>query len=70
MSDLLPQRARAFLQRPISKEAQMKQNLGALSWNLSKDDVAYLDKASQQAPVYPYWHQMGFDERNPKPTTW
>ncbi|MDB5977373.1 MAG: aldo/keto reductase [Nevskia sp.] len=51
-------------------EAQMKQNLGALGWNLSKEDVAYLDKASQQTPVYPYWHQMGFDERNPKPTTW
>ncbi len=51
-------------------EAQMKQNLGALGWNLGTEDVAYLDKASQQAPVYPYWHQMGFDERNPKPTTW
>ncbi len=51
-------------------EAQMKQNLGALGWNLSKEDVAYLDKASYQTPIYPYWHQSGFDERNPKPTTW
>jgi aryl-alcohol dehydrogenase-like predicted oxidoreductase len=51
-------------------EAQMKQNLGALGWNLSKEDVAYLDKASHEAPIYPYWHQMDFDERNPKPTAW
>lgn len=27
-------------------------------------------KASYQTPIYPYWHQRGFDERNPKPTTW
>ena len=51
-------------------EAQMKQNLGALGWNLSKEDVAYLDKASYQTPIYPYWHQSGFGARNPKPTTW
>ena len=51
-------------------EAQMKQNLGALGWNLSKEDVAYLDKASYQKPIYPYWHQAEFGERNPKPTTW
>jgi len=51
-------------------EAQMKQNLGALGWNLSQEDVAYLDKASYQTPIYPYWHQSGFDARNPKPTTW
>ena len=51
-------------------EAQMKQNLGALGWNLSQEDVAYLDKASQQTPVYPYWHQKDFGARNPKPTTW
>jgi hypothetical protein len=32
--------------------------------------IAQLDAASQQTPSYPYWHQKGFDERNPKATTW
>ncbi len=26
-----------------------------------------LDEASSVRPVYPYWHQQGFDERNPFP---
>jgi aryl-alcohol dehydrogenase-like predicted oxidoreductase len=51
-------------------EEQMKHNLGALEWTLTKDEIAYLDKASHQRPIYPYWHQTGFDERNPKPTQW
>ncbi|MDE0854337.1 MAG: aldo/keto reductase, partial [Nevskia sp.] len=51
-------------------EAQLKQNLGALGWSLSREDLAYLDQASRREPVYPYWHQMGFDQRNPKPTRW
>jgi len=51
-------------------EAQLKQNLGALEWKLSAGDLAYLDQASYQLPIYPYWHQSGFDARNPKPTTW
>lgn len=51
-------------------EAQLKQNLGALGWSLGREDLAYLDQASRREPVYPYWHQMGFDQRNPKPTRW
>jgi len=51
-------------------EAQLKQNLGALEWKLGTEDLAYLDQASYQLPIYPYWHQSGFDARNPKPTTW
>ena len=51
-------------------EAQLKQNLGAIGWKLSAEDIALLDQASNETPVYPYWHQMGFDARNPKPTTW
>jgi len=51
-------------------EDQLKQNLGALGWALSDPEIAQLDAASQQTPIYPYWHQKGFDERNPKPTTW
>jgi aryl-alcohol dehydrogenase-like predicted oxidoreductase len=51
-------------------EAQLLQNLGALGWNLTADEVAALDTVSQETPVYPYWHQVDFGERNPKPTAW
>jgi aryl-alcohol dehydrogenase-like predicted oxidoreductase len=51
-------------------EAQLRVNLGAVGWSLSEDQIARLDKASRRPPAYPYWHQMGFDERNPKPTPW
>jgi len=51
-------------------EEQLRQNLGAVGWNLTAEQVALLDKASQETPIYPYWHQRMFDERNPKPTTW
>ncbi|KAA0125528.1 aldo/keto reductase [Methylobacterium sp. P1-11] len=51
-------------------EEQLKQNLGALGWSLTAEQVAHLDAASQETPIYPYWHQKGFDERNPKPTVW
>ena len=48
-------------------EAQLQQNLGAVGWNLSAEQVAKLDAASAVTPIYPYWHQQGFDERNPAP---
>jgi aryl-alcohol dehydrogenase-like predicted oxidoreductase len=51
-------------------EDQLRQNLGAVGWSLSPEQVAKLDAASQRTPIYPYWHQRGFDERNPKPTQW
>ena len=51
-------------------EEQLKQNLGALGWTLAPEQIARLDAASQETPIYPYWHQKGFDERNPKPTAW
>jgi aryl-alcohol dehydrogenase-like predicted oxidoreductase len=47
-------------------EEQLTQNLGALGWSLSADQMAALDAASRQTPAYPYWHQDGF-ERNPFP---
>ncbi len=50
-------------------EQQLLQNLGALGWTLTPEEIATLDAASRETPVYPYWHQMGF-ERNPKPTSW
>ncbi|HEY4295973.1 MAG TPA: aldo/keto reductase, partial [Paraburkholderia sp.] len=48
-------------------EAQLRQNLGAVGWNLTPEQVAKLDAASARRPAYPYWHQEGFAERNPSP---
>ncbi len=65
-----------LLQRPTvanviigaRNEEQLRQNLGAVGWRLTKDQVARLDAASHVTPVYPYWHQRGFTARNPPPT--
>jgi aryl-alcohol dehydrogenase-like predicted oxidoreductase len=46
---------------------QLRQNLGALGWNLDPAQVAQLDVASATTLIYPYWHQRGFMERNPPP---
>ncbi|HEY6723713.1 MAG TPA: aldo/keto reductase [Polyangiaceae bacterium] len=51
-------------------ENQLRQNLSAVGWNLTTEQVARLDAVSQRTPMYPYWHQRDFDERNPKPTRW
>jgi aryl-alcohol dehydrogenase-like predicted oxidoreductase len=48
-------------------EEQLRQNLGAVGWSLTPEQVAKLDEASKVRPVYPYWHQEGFAERNPSP---
>ena len=64
-----------LLQRPTvasvivgaRNEEQLRQNLGAVGWNLTVDQVARLDAASAVTPAYPYWHQRGFAERNPPP---
>lgn len=48
-------------------EAQLSDNLGAVGWHLSTEQVARLDAASAVTPVYPYWHQRQFSERNPSP---
>jgi aryl-alcohol dehydrogenase-like predicted oxidoreductase len=63
-----------LLQRPTvatlligaRNEEQLRQNLGAVGWNLTPEQVAKLDAASTVRPAYPYWHQEGFAERNPK----
>jgi aryl-alcohol dehydrogenase-like predicted oxidoreductase len=49
-------------------EAQLLENLGAVGWNLSAEQVARLDAVTQTDTIYPYWHQRGFTERNPLPT--
>jgi aryl-alcohol dehydrogenase-like predicted oxidoreductase len=46
-------------------EEQLRQNLGAVGWNLSREQIAKLDAASDVTPIYPYWHQRQFVERNP-----
>jgi aryl-alcohol dehydrogenase-like predicted oxidoreductase len=64
-----------LLQRPsvatviigARNEEQLRQNLGAVGWNLTAEQVRRLDAASVTTRPYPYWHQAGFAERNPAP---
>jgi aryl-alcohol dehydrogenase-like predicted oxidoreductase len=73
---LVPQIALNWLlQRPsvatviigARNEEQLRQNLDAAGWALSVEQIAKLDRASEQRPIYPYWHQRQFGERNPVP---
>ncbi len=48
-------------------EEQLKENLGAVGWSLTSEQIDLLDKASARPLAYPYWHQRGFAERNPPP---
>ena len=49
-------------------EAQLLENLGAVGWSLTKEQVVKLDAASQVTLPYPYWHQRAtFLGRNPPP---
>jgi aryl-alcohol dehydrogenase-like predicted oxidoreductase len=48
-------------------EEQLRQNLGAVGWSLNAEQIAFLDAASATPLAYPYWHQRGFQERNPPP---
>jgi aryl-alcohol dehydrogenase-like predicted oxidoreductase len=48
-------------------ETQLKQNLGAVGWKLTEEQIAKLDAASRVPLAYPYWHQVQFEERNPFP---
>lgn len=64
-----------LLQRPTvstvvigaRNEEQLRANLGAVGWNLTREQVAKLDAASDLPRAYPYWHQAGFKVRNPLP---
>jgi aryl-alcohol dehydrogenase-like predicted oxidoreductase len=64
-----------LLQRPTvssvligaRNEEQLRQNLGALGWQLSADQIKRLDAASAVTPpypYYPYWNGQ-FAERSP-----
>ncbi len=48
-------------------EEQLKQNLGAVGWQLTVDQVKRLDKVSEVLPAYPYWHQRQFPMLNTDP---
>ena len=49
-------------------EEQLKQNLGAVGWKLTAEQVKKLDAASAVQPAYPAWHQRStFPDRNPPP---
>ncbi|NEU98800.1 aldo/keto reductase [Bradyrhizobium uaiense] len=51
-------------------EAQLRDNLGAVGWSLSPDQIARFDQASAVMPAYPYYPyriQEGFARLNPPP---
>lgn len=64
-----------LLQRPTvcnivigaRNEEQLKQNLGAVGWKLSADQLKKLDAVSQRTEAYPYWHQHKTTNLNPYP---
>jgi len=66
-----------LLQRPTvstviigaRNEQQLRQNLDSAGWKLSSEQIAKLDAVSDVTPIYPYWHQRQFVERNPTPVS-
>jgi aryl-alcohol dehydrogenase-like predicted oxidoreductase len=48
-------------------EEQLKQNLEAVGWELSVEQLRKLDAASDEPPIYPYWHQRQNTQLNPLP---
>ncbi|WP_461071056.1 aldo/keto reductase [Spirosoma horti] len=65
-----------LLQRPTvssiiigaRNEEQLRQNLDAVGWNLTIEQVKKLDAASEVPTIYPYWHQRQNLTLNPPPT--
>lgn len=64
-----------LLQRPTvssiiigaRNKEQLKQNLEAIGWNLTVDQLKKLDKISEVPTIYPYWHQQQNLALNPPP---
>lgn len=48
-------------------EEQLRANLGAIGWSLTKEQIARLDAASKRTPPYPYWHQYTKTKLSPPP---
>jgi aryl-alcohol dehydrogenase-like predicted oxidoreductase len=68
-----------LLQRPTvssvivgaRNETQLRENLGAIGWSLTPEQISQLDAVSQITPVYPYWHQRETAaDRNPPLVTY
>lgn len=63
-----------LLQRPTvssviigaRNEEQLKQNIGAVGWKLSPQQIATLDAVSDVTAAYPVWHQRQFPMLNEK----
>lgn len=61
-----------LLQRPTvatiivgaRNESQLIENIGAVGWSLTAEQVATLDAASDIPAAYPVWHQRGFPMLN------
>ncbi|SDL17598.1 aldo/keto reductase [Siphonobacter aquaeclarae] len=49
---------------------QLRQNLAAVGWNLTTEQIQRLDKASDIPTIYPYWHQRQNLTLNPIPKYW
>lgn len=66
-----------LLQRPTvatvligaRNEEQLRDNLGAVGWNLTAGQLRRLDEVSRVTPPYPYYPYWNgpFSERNPPP---
>ncbi len=64
-----------LLQRPTvasviigaRNEEQLRQNRGAVGWNVTDAQMNRLNEARNTGPAYPYWHEQGFPERIPTP---
>lgn len=64
-----------LLQRPTvtsviigaRNKEQLRDNLGAIGWKLTPEQISRLDAVSERPQTYPYWHQAGFAERSPAP---
>ncbi|HKF66251.1 MAG TPA: aldo/keto reductase [Vicinamibacterales bacterium] len=51
-------------------EEQLRQNLDAIGWSLTAEQLAALDAASAVPVAYPYWHQRQTSgDRNPNTTS-
>ena len=48
-------------------EEQLRANLGSVGWSLTEDQIKSLDRASERALPYPYWHQYSNGDRVPPP---
>ncbi|WP_437193987.1 aldo/keto reductase [Planctomicrobium sp. SH527] len=68
-----------LLQRPsvvnivvgARNEEQLRENLGAVGWSLTAEQVEKLDNASRRPLAYPYWHQLQTTASiYPKPVKW